>query len=335
MSSSRRPSAHYAILHDARNVVKQRSEKGRAFALYMGVHHLGVTVTRAPPLVAPEIMQVIMALVGSMTLAELLEEKQRFVEVKLVKDLQSREHWMPGLSAAVLLGFPSVGPTDVGYLYRNNPNMSSFCDGQMSVSVEQRVKKDASEPMQSVIWTIGVDLRQVCLEEGAKELLIPATALTVETNVDKHAGHLQLTQARVEKMLAFKPTARITDNGKKIRFEDGPLAFEVLVKWPVVVGRTLNAHMGFKVGDRVRLTTSFNRYENFALGQEGVIRDIRKFHFALYFVELADESLAARTVEAHMKAAVLIHGQVIHHVTCRHSHLMHWPRVVPRFSPEP
>jgi hypothetical protein len=159
--------------------------------------------------------------------------------------------------------------------------------------------------------------------------------LTVVTNVDKHAGHLQLTQARVEKMLAFKPTARITDNGKKIRFEDGPLAFEVLVKWPVVVGRTLNAHIGFKVGDRVRLTTSFNRYENFAIGQEGVIHDIRKFHFALYFVELADESLAPRTVEAHKKTGGLTDGQVPHHVTCRHSHLMHWPRVVPRFSPEP
>jgi hypothetical protein len=317
--------SNYVILHDARNIVKERMEKGRNFALYMGLYHLDVAVTTAPSLVPPEIMKVIMSLVGSMTLAELLEEKQRFVEVKLVQDLQSRKHWMwmPGVSAAVQLGFPSVGPNDVGYLYRKNLNMSSFCNGQMSVSVEQRVKKDASEPIQSVIWTIGVDLRQVCLEEGAKELLIPAKALIVQTNIDKHAGHLQLTQARVEKMLAFKPTGRITDNGKKIRFEDGPLVFEVVVKWPVVVGRTLNAHMGFKVGDRVRLTTSFNRYENIAIGQEGVIRDIRKFHFALYFVELADESLAPRTVEAHKKAGGLTDGQVPHHVTCRHSHLMH------------
>jgi hypothetical protein len=327
-------------MHDARNVVKERIEKGRAFALYVGVNHLGGVVTRALPFVAEEIMQTILSLVGSVTLAELLEKRQRFVEVERVKDLQSRQldergMWMSGLSAAVLLGFPSVGATDVGYLYRTNPNMSSFCDGQMSVSVEQRVKKDASEPMQSVIWTIGVDLRQVCLKEGAKELLIPATAVTVTTNVDKHAGHLQLTRARVEEMLAFKPTGRITDNGNKMRFEDGALAFEVLVKWPVVVGRTLNAHMGFKVGDLVRLTTSFNRYQSFAVGQQGVIRDIRKFHFALYFVELADESLAGRTVNAHKKAGGPIPGQVPHHVTCRHSHLMHWPRVVPRFSPEP
>lgn len=240
-----------------------------------------------------------------------------------------------GVSAAVLLGFPSVGPTDAGYLYRDKPKMSWFSNGQMSVSVEQRVKKDVSEPMQSVIWTICVDLRQVCLKEDAKELVIPATALTVGTNVDKHAGHLQLTQARVQEMLAFKPTGRITDNGKKMRFEDGALAFEVLVKWPVVVGRRLNAHMGFEVGDRVRLTTSYNRYEKFAIGQQGVIREIRKFHCALYFVELADESLALRTVEAHKKAVGLTHGQLPHHVECRHSHLMHWPRVVPRFSPEP
>ena len=51
----------------------------------------------------------------------------------------------------------------------------------------------------------------------------------------KHAGHLHLTQTKVEEMLAFKLTAKIVPNESKISFEGDGLGFDVHFKCPFVV----------------------------------------------------------------------------------------------------
>jgi hypothetical protein len=130
-------------------------------------------------------------------------------------------------------------------------------------------------------------------------------------------------------MVSFNLKGEIRDGGKRIRLmstgtgEDAALRFDIVVGTPNVYGRQLATHSGFSVGDRVRLENCYTRYKDFALGQEGVIRDIRMFSFALYYVELADEDaeISKLVTKVHRKDRGMAEGQLRHHVSCQWWHL--------------
>ena len=170
---------------------------------------------------------------------------------------------------------------------------------------------------------------QVRLSENAKELLIPASAVTVETDIAKHAGHLQLTSAQVEAFLAFKPTARICDLGKTIRFESsssGPapsLGFDLCINCHFLPGRVMQTHCGFTVGDRVVVNKAYARYTHFAIGHGAIIRKIQMKTFALYFVEFEEEDRVRQVRDAHKIRGQLLDGQDPALMPCQFFHISH------------
>ena len=139
-------------------------------------------------------------------------------------------------------------------------------------------------------------------------------------------------------MLAFKPTAKITDHGKKLRFEADGLGFDVCIKCHYIPGRVLQEHAGFKVGDRVKLNTCYKRYDHFAIGLTGVIKKIQMFSFAIFFLELDDKAHTSRVVDAHKikSNSNLIEGQDPEHLACQCFHIYSESarKARARFSPE-
>ena len=262
----------------------------------------------------------IIAVQGSVTMAELLEHKQRTMVVWRVRDVVPipGEHYFHGANVPVRKGFPSVGAADVGYEQPFAGDVNTFKDGRLSVGVKQRV-----EPGKHVKWTVHVDLRQVILREKGEDLVIPATAVTVETNVREHMDLLNLAPARVAEMEMFKLTARFELGGKYIRFDavgagqDGALGFELGINCPWLYGKSLDGHAGLKVGDRVRITDPFAMYKPFAVGQEGVIREIRMFKYAVYYVEVVDTAIRAMVKSVHKNGKALLEGRVEGWCACR------------------
>ncbi len=282
----------------------------------------------APPLLPDEIMRMIVEYFQP-TVFDVLEGTKRtlkFIDTKEKKDMCFFGRQL------MLKAFPSIGELDRGYKFYDGQKMSSYKNGKLSVRLEQHFKNDGAVKREPLGWNVTVDLGKVIVPETQKRVSfidIPHTAVTVSTNVRRLNEQLKLKQARIEEMEGFRLKGKITNGGKRIRLEsmstgvDSDLGFDIVVGFPFLPGRQLKEHGGFAVGDRVRLETCYVRYNNFALGQVGVIRDIRMFSFALCYVELADKdaSISQRVVDTHKKHGGMHEGQLEHWVPCQQFHL--------------
>ena len=327
-TSHQRPNSCYRLLPQSRKAAAENTTKARAFSLYAHVHHYKPQKQdeAGPPVMPAEIFTVIMGLVSKMSLADMLEEQQRFIHVDNVTELRKNPiallPWRTSLS--LRRGLPSFGPADTGYRFTKSPFSNNFLDGVLSVTFHQQVKP--LPPLDTVSWTFHIDTKQVCISENAKEVLIPSSAVTVETDIAKHAGHLYLTDAQVEAFNACKPTVTICDLGRKMRFEapstgrEPALGFDLYVKSNYNPKRVVQAHAGFAVGDRVVVNSAYGRYAHFAIGHGAIIRKIQIFTFALFFVEFEDEDIVRQVRWTHKKKNYLMDGQDPALVPCQRFH---------------
>jgi hypothetical protein len=227
----------------------------------------------------------------------------------------------------VMHGFPSLGLADNGYGWIR-PSRSPTYTGLLLLQVQQRVTNNPLLAMRDLTWTVRVDLARVPVAEGTGDIVIPATAISIKTNVRDMQAHSNLSTARVEEMLGFRLRGRITDRGAQIRFEaegvgpDSNLQFVAKTSIKYVNGMELDSHAGIRVGDRVRIVQAYKVYEDFAIGQEGVVRMMRLNSFVMYFVELAEEGAAiSERVVAANGGRRIVHGQSSHHLVCQRFHL--------------
>jgi hypothetical protein len=183
-------------------------------------------------------------------------------------------------------------------------------------------------------WTVRVDLGLVPAPEKG-EVVVPAAAISVQTNAQEVAGRAVLTGARVAEMLGFGLRGRLVDRGSTLRLEavakegaalgagDGALQFDAKLAFRYATGMHLDAHAGLRVGDRVRVVETYRAYEHFAVGLEGVVRMIRLNSFVLFFVELGaeDSAVSKRVVTANQRWRGVFPGQEHWHVPCQRFHL--------------
>jgi hypothetical protein len=338
MERPKRESTHYNLLADAPKFAKEemKIKHGYDFAVFLNVHHMkppvkkqnekGEKTADAPPLIPWEILDIIMSHFKCSVL-DVLNARQREINFVDVKNLHSNEK----LARQVLINaWPSIGERDKGYVYHDWMDMSSYKNGRLVLSVEQRVKGKDVPTGYSLIWTMVVSMDRVPVPENRVSLInIPQRAISIRTNAHNLKDHLQLSQDRIDEMARFRLRGMIVEGGKKLRFlssgnsVDFHLGFDVVISTPYVMGRQVEAHSGYKVGDTVRLEQCYKIYKHFAVGKVGVIRDIRMYTFAVYFVELIDTDgeLAKLVVKAHHKDRGMRKEQQRHHMACQWFHL--------------
>jgi hypothetical protein len=337
MERPKRQSTYYNLLADAPKVAKNTMniKHGYDFAVFLNVHHMTLPVKKqsekaekkadAPPLIPWEVLEIIMTHFKC-SLFDVLNTRQREIHFVDIKNLNNNEK----VARQVLTNaWPSIGERDKGYVYHDWMDMSWYKDGKLMINVEQRVRNEGVPKGESLIWSMLVDTRKVPVVDFQCLIKIPETAITIRTNALKLKDHLKLSQARIDEMTRFKLRGWIEDGGKKIRFfssstdVDSGLGFEVVIATPYVMGRQVEAHSGYKVGDTVRLEQCYKIYKHFAVGKVGVIRDIRMYTFAVYFVELIDTDgeITKLVVKAHRKDRGMRKEQQRHHVGCQWFHL--------------
>ena len=358
--STRTLKAKYNLVGDAHRQARSRADKGRAFALLVRVHHRDVfaepgaqKVRRArkaskastpaaaaaeavaavkaeacgaaPCALPREILELIIGLLGAPSLDEVLRESQRWAFVSRVSDAQvgyqQRRIWR---------GFPRAGEDDNGYRWIQ-PCGAPAPERVLALEVVQAVMGK-----RVLRWKVCVDLGLVPAPE-AGEVVVPAAAISIETNAQEVAGELNLSGARVEELLGFRLRGRLADRGATMRFEaeagalgmgagdrDRALGFDVKLAVRYVSGMHLDAHAGLRVGDRVRVVETYRAYQDFAVGLEGVVRMIRLNSFVLFFVELGEEASAVsqRVVAANLRWRGVFPGQEHWQVACQRFHLL-------------
>jgi hypothetical protein len=331
---------NYDVVADARMLRQERMVMPRWFALYMGVHYTRKGVAggalcegrQAPPLLSQAMLQYIIALCGSVTIAEVLKQRQRTLRVEQVKEIDVVGGVRKKFLASNVLrnALPSIGDADMGYKFFRTPESMSTWD-EICFGLQQPRDVNDELALRGFRWQIMVDFGRVHVTEGVGSIAIPRRAISVLTDAVKPRKDLRLTKAFVDKVLAFRIQGRITDCGKMIRFEQtntgvpAALGFDAALKSSYVKGTRFESHADFAVGDTVTLVKTYKAYEKFAVNQQGVIRMIAMHSFAVYFVELADEDAAISklVVQAHKKERGLMPDQLPHHVACKWLHMKH------------
>jgi hypothetical protein len=277
----------------------------------------------APSWLPRDILELIMELLGPVTVLEVLALRQRVLYATHAINVGAAVFD----SKPVMAGFPSIGPADRGYLWC--PWNGVHEQRKMRLQVEQQVIGDPNTTRCLLTWEVCIDLGSVIAGEENGDVVIPATAISVKTNAKDVQAQAKLTNARVEEMLRFGLTGNIKGCGKRVIFEsigpgpDGSLRFEARLDFCWKAGMELDSHAGLEVGDRVRINQPYSAYKDFATGREGVIRMIRYHSFVLYFVELDDDSaeMKGRIARAHKKWRGLFPDQVEHHIPCQRFHI--------------
>jgi hypothetical protein len=368
-------SSKYSVVPDAHKQAKALAEKGRVFALFLRVHHRDVypesplesaatggskrsrkkrraaasdvvparqesSVTAAkgpgPSWLPREILELIMRLLGPMTMYDVLAERQRALRVPKVTDfgrLHEKKAPFAFLTGPlqVRYGFPSLGEADVyvqGYsLYE--PAGNRPYDGKMMLVMRHKFTETPS--WMYLTFTVEVDLRRVVVHEAAGNIEIPPAAISVKTNAGEVREAAGLTLARVQEMERFALRGVMRPDGDIDFFEVAngtddkrpSRRFQAQTWSHFVAGMVLDQHAGLAVGDRVRLVKCYKAYDHFALGQEGVIRGIALQTFVLYYVELGDESaeISQLIKRTHVRGSGVFDGQAWHHIECQRFHL--------------
>jgi hypothetical protein len=358
--------ANYNVYSDAQKQAKALADKGRIFALFLRVHYRDVTPeagsagsstskgkktrkraaasavvvadqvssTRkgsAPCWLPSEILQLIMLQLGSVTLADVLEERQRGLHVVKLTDFgklyEVRDHaaFLVG-PIRVRKGFPSTGEQDDGFKWREQTSYRAF-EGKLLIEVQQMIQNPPGQGY--LTWNVDVDLKLVTVNES-QDIEFPVKAFSVHTNAELWKNHPLFTPACLEKMLAFRLRGVMRKSGDIDFFEAdrsdddaSGLRFQAKAAASYLTGMVLDAHGGLAVGDRVRIVKPYRAYEHFAKNQEGVIRGIALQSFVLFYVELAEEDaeISKQVVRAHARGKEAYPGQADHHIRCQRFHL--------------
>ena len=346
-------STKFYLEYEARAAAVFQAAPGRWFALYLTLHYKPrkqlptehvqsphykprkqlVTEhvqaqAQAPPDFPREVLEMIIAVQSKATLTEFLESKQRFMKLINIRDLGLHHNGqVPDHTTKVRMGFPCVSEDVSGYRHNMSPALNQFQDGKVSFTVVQGVQPAS---VHDVTWTVTVDANQVIINEESRlaveQLKIPDTAVTVETNVRMHMEKLKLAPARVVELENYKLKARFEWGGSEIKFlpvdpekvgHNGAVGFKVRFAFPWIDGKTLHTHSSITIGDRVRLTDAFAMYKPWAVGHEVVVREIRMFKYAVYYVEFQDAALTAEVQRVHKNGTGLQLGQLETQLACR------------------
>lgn len=281
----------------------------------------------APCWLPREIIQIIIRLASSLTVEEVLRERQRGLHVINVKD------WgYLGNQRSVLTGFPDIGPADNGFDWVR-PEEYQSAEGVMALNVRQLLCQCPVFGRSFLTWRVCVDMKRVPVDEAAGDIEIPESAISLTTNAaDREGvGYGFVPRERVEVMqrfrlrgvlrkdtdLDFSEAGKDTNDPSRLRFSAG-------VQAHYLRGMQIDRHAGVAVGDRVRIIKTYKAFEHFALGLEGVVRAISLQTFVLYYVELGapDSDVSRQVVRAHERGRDAFEGQEDHHIECQRFHLL-------------
>jgi hypothetical protein len=356
---------NYNLVADAQKQAKELADKGRVFALFLKVHYSDVfpesdltgdskpkrkkskkraaagdeapagqvekaTNTRtglAPSWLPREILEVIMRQLGSLTIADVLEERQRGLHVAKAAEfgrLHEERDRLAFLEGPLRLkgAFPDLGEHDMGYRWHEQTSYRAF-EGLLKLEMRQHLPGNGSEV--HVTWKVDVDLAQVPVNEAKAYIEFPEQAISVKTDAPDMINAAKLTRARVEEMLRFRLRGVMHKSGDvdflQVVHADNAtgLRFQVKTGSSYLTGMVLDSHAGLAVGDRVRIEKPYKAYEHFARGKEGVIRGISLQTFVTYYVELGDENseISKQVVRAHARGRGAFQNQPDHTVECQ------------------
>ena len=319
-------STKFYFEYEARKAAREEGMALRWFVHLLLVHYKpskqpAPFSEKTPPNLPEELLMLLYKYQRRLTLAALLERKERFMKVLSVRDLDSHRDGIPDFTDKILHAFPRISETDAGYQHNMTPETNQYEDGKLSVTVTQRV-----EPGKFVTWTMGVDLKQVILDcetVQCDQIKIPAKAVTVRTNVGEHMELLKLKPGRVAELEGFKMLARFGGGGAYIRFvpadpeQDGPVGLNIGVGGYWIDGKSLREHDGIKVGDEVQLKETTKMYGQFAVRKLGRVVAIRMYRFAVFFVDLADPALVKQVESVHRGGRGMYDFQLPQHLASR------------------
>lgn len=330
-----KPKSKYNLLADAHKAMKEPSDhthKAHTFAVHLMAHHHSFVRGRrhaptthadmAPPFMCQEIMELVTFLVDSRTVSEVLKARQRAIALWSVRDfaLCDDDYTLNVLNNA----FPQIGPKRKPYMrvFPKSRNDNVGWDDVISMSFKCY---DKDVPLHNrLTWTVSVDLKQICIARGTKNLVIPPKAVTVTSNVLAVQDELKLSDTLVDELLEFKFNATISNQGHQITFcSDSGIGFVMNMYFKHVWGRTMPSYKGIAVGDTVRIVNTYIDYE-FTRGREGVVRLILGVNFTLFVVEIdgVDSAISKQIAEVHnsSKRGTYV-GQPNHCVACQISHV--------------
>jgi hypothetical protein len=363
-------SSKYSVVPDAHKQAKALAEKGRVFALFLRVHHRDVypesgaapvggskpcrkkrraasdvfpakkqtSLTEAtgpgPSWLPREILELIMSMLGPMTMYDVLAERQRALRVPKVTDfgrLHEKKAPFAFLTGPLQVrhGFPPLREADAQGYSLYEPAGNRPYDGKMMLVMRHKFTETPSWAY--LTFTVQVDLRRVVVEEAAGSIEIPPAAISVKTNAGEVREAAGLTLARVQEMERFALRGLMRPDGDIDFFEVGDgidekspsRRFQAQTWSHFVTGMVLDQHAGLAVGDRVRIVKCYKAYDHFALGLEGVVRGIALQTFVLYYVEVGDENTEISQLirRTHVRGCGVFEGQAWHHIECQRFHL--------------
>jgi hypothetical protein len=223
----------YNLLANAQEFLKEPGEqdhKVQIFALFVNANHHNFASGRqhtptndlkiAPPFTSPEIFELIMTLIDSRTTSALLKDRQKVMTVDSVRDLSREEMFNVFLGVMTLdvvtNAFPDSGGQNKGYRHVYLDDHSD-CRGWDDVVCLHFEKLDENVLREDRLkWSVSVDLKQICITEATEHLVIPDSAITVQTNASEMKTKLELSDALVSEMLGFRLQGVISNCGHKV-----------------------------------------------------------------------------------------------------------------------
>jgi hypothetical protein len=222
----------YNLLADAKEFLKEpgdQDHKVQFFALFVNAHHHNFVRERqntptndikiAPPFINHEIFELIMTLINSRTISELLKDRQNVMTMDSVRDL-SREEMFNVWAGVMTLGvvtnaFPDITSEKKGYrhVYCDDRSDCREWDDVVCLHFEKLCENVKCED--KLKWSVTVDLKQIYITVATEKLVIPDSAITVQTNASEMKTKLKLSDDLVSEMLGFRLQGVISNCGHK------------------------------------------------------------------------------------------------------------------------
>jgi hypothetical protein len=223
----------YNLLADAKEFLKEpgdQDHKVQFFALFVNAHHHNFARERqhtptndikiAPPSINHEMFELIMTLINSRTVSELLKDRQNVMTVDSVRDL-SREEMFNVWAGVMTLGvvtnaFPDINSEKKGYrhVYCDDRSDCREWDDVVCLHFEKLCENVKCED--KLKWSVTVDLKQIYITVATEQLVIPDSAITVQTNASEMKTKLKLNDDLVSEMLGFRLQGVISNCGHKV-----------------------------------------------------------------------------------------------------------------------
>jgi hypothetical protein len=218
-------------------------------------------------------------------------------------------------------GFPETNSTKKGYrrIFSHRTDWSGW-DDVICVNFDKWYDNLWCE--HRFKWSLRVDLTQIYITDGMKELVIPDSAITVETNVSEVKTKLNISDATVTEINEFRLHGVISNKGHKITLQsDTGLGLVLNIHIKNVNGRHVKSHKGIAVGDTVRIVKTYKPYD-FAVNRQGVVRMIIGLSQMMFIIEMGKttSAISKRIVEVNAKRK-FVKDQPDHCLACQISHV--------------